>query len=156
MLRVTIEIVPHGDESRKRTIEQMTLALRSDSPLPLVGHYDVEVRKEKFHGHDAKMFLTDRFIVRDHPRAHGARELVRRALEIACGVGREDAEPDGYKIEAWRQLPPEEIVHRGDGRIERLCTHGVGHPIAVEGRACRPTDWVHGCDGCCAQWKGLV
>lgn len=46
--------------------------------------------------------------------------------------------------------------HRDDGRIERLCIHGVGHPTPA---SCRKADrawgWepgtasVHGCDECC-------
>jgi len=47
------------------------------------------------------------------------------------------------------------IQMRGDGRLEWVCEHGIGHTIAV------PTNWprpdkgkpdyryIHGCDGCC-------
>lgn len=39
-------------------------------------------------------------------------------------------------------------IIREDGRVERLCTHGVGHPI---GHTRRWEEWMgmHGCDGCC-------
>ena len=48
-----------------------------------------------------------------------------------------------------------DIQMRGDGRLEWVCKHGIGHTIAV------PTNWpgppkgkpdyryIHGCDGCC-------
>lgn len=41
-------------------------------------------------------------------------------------------------------------VNRGDGRVELICPHGVGHPSEV----LSPGPWedwmgVHGCDGCC-------
>ena len=44
------------------------------------------------------------------------------------------------------------LVFRMDGRIERQCEHGVGHPIGHVGRWVK---WmgVHGCDGCCSQWE---
>jgi hypothetical protein len=43
------------------------------------------------------------------------------------------------------------LVVREDGRIERLCEHGCGHPI---GHVRRWAKWmgIHGCDGCCRQW----
>jgi hypothetical protein len=43
---------------------------------------------------------------------------------------------------------------REDGRVEKLCDHGVGHPI---GHVTAWKDWmgVHGCDGCCAAWGPL-
>ena len=40
---------------------------------------------------------------------------------------------------------------RSDGRLERTCEHGVGHPVGSVG----PWEsWmgVHGCDGCCSKW----
>ena len=46
---------------------------------------------------------------------------------------------------------------REDGRLERHCEHGIGHPVGhVDWRKVgdRPT-WIHGCDGCCAKWKLL-
>ena len=44
---------------------------------------------------------------------------------------------------------------RGDrGIMERICTHGVGHPdhdgAAYQRRIGREFENVHGCDGCCA------
>ena len=41
-----------------------------------------------------------------------------------------------------------DIGTQEDGRVGRMCKHGVGHPI---GHVCKWEDWmgVHGCDGCC-------
>lgn len=40
---------------------------------------------------------------------------------------------------------------REDGRVERICAHGVGHPI---GHIKKWEEWmeIHGCEGCCAGW----
>ena len=43
------------------------------------------------------------------------------------------------------------IVFRPDGRIERTCRHGVGHPIGHRIQW-QPHHGIHGCDGCCAKW----
>lgn len=46
---------------------------------------------------------------------------------------------------------------RADGRVERMCGHGVGHTVSIPYRY-RGTDeeWAyfsHGCDGCCTpEW----
>lgn len=41
---------------------------------------------------------------------------------------------------------------RMDGRLERTCEHGVGHPVGSAGKW---EGWmeVHGCDGCCSKWE---
>ena len=40
-------------------------------------------------------------------------------------------------------MKEDELMWRGDGRLEWVCTHGVGHTIySPRG------DFVHGCDGC--------
>lgn len=75
-----------------------------------------------------------------------------------------DKEKDAISafVEAYLRANPhddsrrmsEDLVKRGDGRVERLCEHGVGHPIEK-----LTENWderwmgVHGCDGCCAQWS---
>lgn len=43
------------------------------------------------------------------------------------------------------------FIHRSDGRIERVCKHGVGHPLTRVWRG-EYQNWmgVHGCDGCCS------
>lgn len=50
------------------------------------------------------------------------------------------------------------VIIREDDRVEKLCKHGVGHPI---GHLTEVQNWmgVHGCDGCCYKaefWQGLV
>ena len=43
---------------------------------------------------------------------------------------------------------------RLDGRLERICPHGVGHTVEVPKAQESVRAWrVHGCDGCCATWK---
>lgn len=48
-------------------------------------------------------------------------------------------------------MPKHRELVRADGRVERVCEHGVGHPI---GHMTAWQTWmgVHGCDGCCANW----
>ena len=51
-----------------------------------------------------------------------------------------------------RSVKPCFIV-RGDGRVERVCEHGVGHPVGhVRRGAWQPWMSVHGCEGCCGAW----
>ena len=60
--------------------------------------------------------------------------------------------PTGEKVAV-----PEDpnVLYRADGRVERLCEHGVGHPI---GHRRKWEEWmdVHGCDLCCAKWGTKV
>lgn len=71
MLRVTIELVPGGDEDRAHVIEQMTIA--NVSNLADVSDYDIAMTDggQRYYG-----------TVHDHVRAHGAWELVDRALNV--------------------------------------------------------------------------
>ena len=46
------------------------------------------------------------------------------------------------------------ILHRGDGRVEWMCSHGVGHTVGVIPGKFNIESWgkswgIHGCDGCC-------
>ena len=49
-------------------------------------------------------------------------------------------------------IPITELIDRADGRIERKCSHGVGHTIFAP-RAMGKAGFVHGCDGCCSNWS---
>ena len=51
----------------------------------------------------------------------------------------------------WIARTRADILIREDGRIERTCQHGIGHPI---GHLRKWLEWmgVHGCDGCCSAW----
>ena len=57
---------------------------------------------------------------------------------------------------------------RADGRLEQMCTHGVGHTVAIDrvryykgGSYATATErekeawWSHGCCGCCAEMERL-
>jgi hypothetical protein len=54
-------------------------------------------------------------------------------------------------------VPGTTLLVRGDGRVERVCKHGVGHCIGVMPWV-RWQPWmsVHGCDGCCEQFPDRV
>ena len=41
---------------------------------------------------------------------------------------------------------------REDGRLERLCEHGIGHPVGHVRGWMKKWETVHGCDGCCFEW----
>lgn len=49
------------------------------------------------------------------------------------------------------------VTYRADGRVEYVCEHGCGHPVARRTREkdvykpCTDVDMIHGCCGCC--WK---
>ena len=62
--------------------------------------------------------------------------------------------PDGSHVS--RKLTQTELVREDGKRIERLCSHGVGHPIGSVGKW-EPWMGTHGCDGCCYKaqfWLG--
>jgi hypothetical protein len=44
---------------------------------------------------------------------------------------------------------------REDGRLERLCKHGVGHTVGHVNHAeiYDKYAFMHGCDGCCSGWE---
>lgn len=50
-------------------------------------------------------------------------------------------------------------VFRTDGRIERMCNHGIGHPDPDQARFLLTANadiygewiWIHACDGCCVE-----
>lgn len=64
---------------------------------------------------------------------------VWRRSEVEAAIRREDIRPDG-------DLPWTSEQRRGDGRVERICVHGIGHPTPETIAA---YDGIHGCDGCC-------
>jgi len=41
---------------------------------------------------------------------------------------------------------------RGDGRVEWICIHGVGHPVYDPNAGGNDYAGRHGCDGCCKYW----
>lgn len=42
-------------------------------------------------------------------------------------------------------IPLDSLIQRGDGRIEWICSHGIGHTVWFP----KGLNDVHGCDGCC-------
>lgn len=83
MLRVRIEIVPYGDETKTREIGRMQFALRPERPDPAVGEYDVTVWEEARRSpmqDPIGLVKTTSFELTDHLRVRGAFELVRRGL----------------------------------------------------------------------------
>ena len=55
----------------------------------------------------------------------------------------------------------DDFNYRVDGRVERVCEHGVGHPVCILacGSGADGWAWVHGCDvgedgrACCADFE---
>jgi hypothetical protein len=42
---------------------------------------------------------------------------------------------------------------RADGRLERVCEHGVGHTVGHQrGYLLGSYETIHGCDGCCKEY----
>ena len=66
MIRVTVEIVPFGEETEKRVIDTMVISRRQVHANPC--DYTVKAQDETF-------------IVKQHRYEDGAWELVRRAVE---------------------------------------------------------------------------
>lgn len=52
--------------------------------------------------------------------------------------------PSGERVHVFLKRS----IIREDGRVEKPCSHGIGHPI---GHLKKWEEWmgVHGCDGCC-------
>jgi len=79
MLRVTFEIVPHGEEDKCREIGKMIVALQSVDNMN-IGTYISQLVA------DAPV-ATEVVKINDHWRHNGAYDLVRRCLEehLKCG-----------------------------------------------------------------------
>lgn len=42
---------------------------------------------------------------------------------------------------------------REDGRLERVCEHGIGHTVGhIRGYLRNRYEAIHGCDGCCESY----
>lgn len=75
MLRVTIELVPFGDEDEKEIIEQMVIANTGTEDHGYFGKYEYAVADSK--GRHPIVYGD----VPQHVRAHGAWALVQKILE---------------------------------------------------------------------------
>lgn len=65
-----------------------------------------------------------------------------------------------HELPTRRKMPKHyladpDCIIREDGRIERLCKHGVGHPIGVHYGEWKQWMSIHGCDGCCKDYERL-
>ena len=50
----------------------------------------------------------------------------------------------------------ENLLIRGDGRVEWVCEHGCGHTVSVPFKYKDEWAWwSHGCDGCCSKTKPI-
>lgn len=76
MIRVTVELVPFGDETYKKVIGIMNIA-NDGRGTHALGNYDVRLEDDRDVERNARVLQFD--------RASGAWSLVRRALE-ACGL----------------------------------------------------------------------
>lgn len=75
MLRVTIELVPYGDEDEKEIIEQMVIANTGTEYDVYLGKYEYAMTDSK--GRHPAVYGD----VPKHVRAEGAWSLVRKILE---------------------------------------------------------------------------
>lgn len=82
MMRVTVEIVPHGDETKKRTIATINLANVKDRGR--FADYEMTGTEEKIGAFQGKVL--------GHMREHGWMPLVRDALK--------------HLFDAWADCPP--------------------------------------------------
>jgi hypothetical protein len=76
-LRITLEIVPFGEESEKRPIGTVTISRMSVRDNPC----DYKVRRE------VSGKPVQEVVLEDHYYQDGAWELARRAIEVLEGVG---------------------------------------------------------------------
>ena len=142
MMRVTIEIVPFGDEEKAHVIGKALIGLQNAGSE--FGDYTVEIMEERFSGRVLSLSTTDRFTVAHHRRSDGAWVLAKRAIGQFLDL---PARPQRVK-----SIHPHLV--RGNGIIERICEHGTGHPV---GSVSPWKDWmdVHGCDGCCTDYTRM-
>lgn len=55
---------------------------------------------------------------------------------------------DLEKVSKLIKKPINELQYREDGRIEWVCSHGIGHTV-YNPFSNSKYGFVHGCDGCC-------
>lgn len=58
--------------------------------------------------------------------------------------------PSNHHMKDWSQH------YRDDnGVTERICPHGIGHPDPDQLYSPDAWQWIHGCDGCCTDFKDV-
>lgn len=75
MLRITVELVPHGDEDRAKEIAQMVIA-NDGTGDPYLGNYEGWIGADEYTDEPAKFG-----IIKGHDRSKGVWELVRLMLK---------------------------------------------------------------------------
>jgi len=78
MLEIRIDIVPFGQESMRRPLEQLYIINTADHPRrPEYGNYDVKAVKHSADG------IEVRFVgkIKGHPRDRGYWPLIRKAIK---------------------------------------------------------------------------
>ena len=55
--------------------------------------------------------------------------------------------PPSEQLQTWQREFGWDVI-RGDGRLERTCSHGIGHTVGHVRGYQLMYDGVHGCDGC--------
>lgn len=88
MIVVHIELWPHGDESRKRSLGRATIALTGVTPDCSVGRYDV--RLYTWAGATGKTRVWRRGVCAHRRLIHGPWDLLFRALLSLVGARNKD------------------------------------------------------------------
>jgi len=146
MLRIKIEIIPQGDETRTRTIGRFDIG--NVSPP---GQETCDYKVEWVTFESTSSTVKETFYVTGHERAKGAYELCRRVLECAAIP---ETRWDDSETPVLRRLHRAEelgLTIREDGRLEWQCDHGVGHPVGHIHKEHDNDANIHGCDGCCGR-----
>lgn len=132
MLRITVELLPHGDKHKRKIIGTGEIYNIGTDSNNNASYNCIFMEHDKEHSFTSK--------VNKYPRKKGFWTLIEESLKESN---------QSYNIEEIAEkynLIPKDLVTRMDGRIEWICEHGVGHTIYS------PTgNYIHGCDGCCTE-----
>lgn len=80
----------------------------------------------------------------------------KRYLDGAGGVLHDSEASVSKKVIKPKISIPYDLI-REDGRLERICEHGIGHTVGHINPKLLVDRyiWIHGCDGCCAKYKTM-
>lgn len=90
MLRVTVELVPFGDESRKKVIGEMVIANDGLAQEPDVGNYDAVIEADTWSG-QGRQYRR----ITDHPRESSVWYLILQLLNYGMGTKDKPQEKTG-------------------------------------------------------------
>ena len=74
---------------------------------------------------------------------------------VRLGAFEPAARAQTEQLTQWKEQFQWELV-RLDGRLERFCDHGCGHPVGHTRGFLTELDSVHGCCGCCRDWPHMA